>query len=101
MRAGEQTLPALLNMNAFRILCQDLNLELGDLDTLASRNALEFVPQVMWAGVRNWALYKDKPAPQMSFERFAALLLADPEAIPDYAETIGEAMGLADPEPGK
>lgn len=95
VKAGEYTLEALLNMNAFRILCQDQQMELADLDELATRNALEFVPSVLWAGVKNAAAYHGKSLPEgLGFDRFAALLLADPDAITKYAEAIGDSMGL-------
>ena len=57
MKAGEYTLDALLNMNAMRILCQDHDMDLADLDVMATRNALEFVPAVLWAGVKNVQLH--------------------------------------------
>ena len=104
MKAGEYCMPALLNMNAMRILCQDQEMDLADLDELATRNALEFVPAVLWAGVRNAAAYHGHDVPEgLSFDRFAALLLADPEAITKYAEAISESMGFGgdDGDPGK
>lgn len=95
VKAGEYTLEALLNMNAMRILCQDQDMDLADLDALATKNALEFVPAVLWAGIKNAAAYHGKDMPTaLSFDRFAALLLADAEAITRYAEAISESMGL-------
>ena len=97
MKAGEYTLDALLNMNAMRILCQDQDMDLADLDVLATRNALEFVPAVLWAGVKNAAAYHGKEVPSaLSFDRFAALLLADQDAITRYAEAISESMGFGE-----
>jgi len=95
VKAGEHTLEALLNMNAMRILCQDQDMTLADLDVMASSNALEFVPAVLWAGIKNAAAYHGKDmSHELSFERFAALLLADPDAITNYAEAISESMGF-------
>ena len=95
VKAGEYTLDALLNMNAMRILCQDHDMDLADLDVMATRNALEFVPAVLWAGVKNAAAYHGKDMPDaLSFDRFAALLLADGDAITHYAEAISESMGF-------
>ena len=99
VKAGDFKLSALLNMNCFRILCQDHNMELADLDELASRNALEFVPAVLWAGVKNHAAYHGKALPEgLGFERFAALLLADADAITSYAEAISDSMGFGGEE---
>jgi hypothetical protein len=95
VQAGDFSLDALLNMNAFRILCQDQDMELADLDQLAGRNALEFVPAVLWAGIKNSAAYHGQDLPEgLGFERFAALLLADPDAITTYADAISDSMGL-------
>jgi hypothetical protein len=95
VKVGEYSLEALLNMNCFRILCQDHEMELADLDQMAESNALEFVPAVLWAGVKNAAAYHGKDLPgELHFERFAALLLADPNAITDYASAISESMGF-------
>ena len=95
VKAGEYTLEALLNMNAMRILCQDQDMDLADLDGMATRNALEFVPAVLWSGIKNAAAYHGKYMPDgLSFDRFAALLLADAQAITHYAEAISESMGF-------
>ena len=100
--AGDFKLPALLNMNCFRILCQDHDMELAGLDELATRNALEFVPAVLWAGVKNSAAYHGKDLPEgLGFERFAALLLADADAITHYAEAISESMGFGGEDEGQ
>lgn len=97
MKAGDYTLDALLNMNCFRILCQDHDMELADLDELATSNALEFVPAVLWAGVKNAAAYHGKTIPEgLHFERFAALLLADQDAITNYANAISESIGFGE-----
>ena len=99
VKAGAMTLNALLNMNCFRILCQDQEMELADLDHFATSNALEFVPAVLWAGVKNAAVYHGKDLPKgLGFDRFAALVLADPNAITAYAAQISEALGFNDPE---
>lgn len=72
-------------------------MELADLDEMATRNALEFVPAVLWAGVKNAAAYHGNDLPEgMTFERFAAQLLADPNAITDYATIISDSMGFGD-----
>jgi hypothetical protein len=95
VQAGEYNLDALLNMNCFRILCQDQNMELAELDELANANALEFVPAVLWAGIKNAAIFHGKDMPEgLGFERFAALLLADPDAITHYANAISDSMGF-------
>lgn len=95
VKAGEHTLSALLNMNAMRILCQDHDMDLAELDDLATSNALEFVPAVLWAGVKNAAAYHGNTVPEgLHFERFAALLLADADAITHYATAISESMGF-------
>ena len=104
VKAGNLSLHALLNMNAFRLMCQDMDMELKDLDALATSNALDFVPGVLWAGVRNWCLYHDKAMPEgLTFDRFAALILADGDALTRYAEDIGDALGFgtAGEEAGK
>lgn len=99
MKAGDLSLDALLNMNCFRILCQDQGMDLADLDHFATSNALEFVPAVLWAGVKNAAVYHGKDLPKgLGFDRFAALVLADPNAITAYAAQISEALGFNDPE---
>ena len=99
MKAGDMSLDALLNMNCFRILCQDQGMDLADLDHFATSNALEFVPAVLWAGVKNAAVYHGKDLPKgLGFDRFAALVLADPNAITAYAAQISEALGFNDPE---
>jgi hypothetical protein len=96
VKAGEYTLDALLNMNAMRILCQDQEMDLADLDVMATRNALEFVPAVLWAGIKNAAAFHGKEMPEaLSFDRFAALLLADADAVTKYAEAISESMGFS------
>jgi len=99
VKAGDMSLDALLNMNCFRILCQDQGMDLADLDHFATSNALEFVPAVLWAGVKNAAVYHGKDLPKgLGFDRFAALVLADPNAITAYAAQISEALGFNDPE---
>ena len=99
VKAGDLSLDALLNMNCFRILCQDQGMDLADLDHFATSNALEFVPAVLWAGVKNAAVYHGKDLPKgLGFDRFAALVLADPDAITAYAAQISEALGFNDPE---
>jgi len=99
VKAGDLSLDALLNMNCFRILCQDQGMDLADLDHFATSNALEFVPAVLWAGVKNAAVYHGKDLPKgLGFDRFAALVLADPNAITAYAAQISEALGFNDPE---
>lgn len=95
VQAGPLTLHALLNMNAFRLMCQDMDMELKDLDTLATSNALDFVPGVLWAGVKNWCLYHGEAMPEgLDFDRFAALVLADGDALTRYADDIGTALGF-------
>lgn len=99
VKAGQYKLDALLNMNCFRILCQDHDMELNDLDQMATRNALEFVPAVLWAGIKNAAAFHGKDVPEgLGFERFAALLLSDPDAITHYAEAISDSMGFGGDE---
>jgi len=74
-------------------------MDLADLDHFATSNALEFVPAVLWAGVKNAAVYHGKDLPKgLGFDRFAALVLADPNAITAYAAQISEALGFNDPE---
>lgn len=77
-------------------------MELADLDQMATSNALEFVPAVLWAGVKNAAAYHGKDLPvNLHFERFAALLLADPDAITTYANAISTSMGFGLEEAGE
>ena len=55
VQIGDDTHDVLLNMNAFRLMCQARDMELAALDEFVNANPLEFVPTVVFWGMMNAA----------------------------------------------
>lgn len=94
MDVGDESFDVLLNMNAFRLMCQDKGFELAELDEFVKRNALDFIPTMVYWGVMNAADLNGQPRPDVSFDRIAAVVLADMERFQELSEAIG--MSLSD-----
>lgn len=98
---GEDQFEVLLNMNAFRLLCQDRDFELTDLDTFVSKSPLDFVPAVVFWGMMNAADLKGDPRPDISFDRVAAIVCGDMEQFAKLSTVIGTALGVEIDPDGK
>ena len=93
IKVGKQTLDVLLNMNACRLMCQDKGMELSDLDNFVAKNALDFVPTMVFWGVMNAADFAGKERPDVSFDRLAAVVCADMEQFSELSEAVGTSLG--------
>ena len=89
----ESTFDVLLNMNAFRLLCQDRNMELAELDDFVNANPLDFVPSVVYWGVMNAADFNGIDRPEIPFNRLAAVVCGDMEQFTNLSEAIGASLG--------
>jgi len=90
---GDETIDVLLNMNAFRLMCQDRDMELSELDEFVNANPLEFVPCVVFWGVMNAADFKGEPRPEIPFNRLAAVVCGDMDQFTHLSEAIGSSLG--------
>ena len=90
---GDETIDVLLNMNAFRLMCQDRDMELSELDECGNANPLEFVPCVVFWGVMNAADFKGEPRPEIPFNRLAAVVCGDMDQFTNLSEAIGSSLG--------
>lgn len=97
---GDNTFDVLLNMNAFRLLCQDKGMELVELDDFVNANPLDFVPSVVFWGVMNAADFAGTERPELSFNRLAAVVCADMEQFTALSEAIGTSLGTKVGEEG-
>ena len=61
VQIGDDTHDVLLNMNAFRLMCQARDMELAALDEFVNANPLEFVPTVVFWGMMNAADFAGTP----------------------------------------
>ena len=55
---GDDQFEVLLNMNAFRLMCQDRGMELQQMDDFLGKSPLDFVPSIVFWGIMNAADYK-------------------------------------------
>lgn len=90
---GDDTFDVLLNMNAFRLMCQDRDMELSELDEFVNANPLEFVPSVVYWGVMNAADFAGIDRPEIPFNRLAAVVCGDMEQFTNLSEAIGASLG--------
>jgi len=90
---GDNTFDVLLNMNAFRLLCQDRKIELAELDQFVNSSPLEFVPTVVFWGIMNAADFKGASRPEISFDHLAAVVCADLDQFNELSEVIGSSIG--------
>ena len=95
VRIGDETHDVLLNMNAFRLMCQARDMELAALDEFVNANPLEFVPTVVFWGMMNAADFAGTPRPDISFDRLAAVVCADMEQFTQLSDAIGTSLGTA------
>ena len=93
VRIGDDTHDVLLNMNAFRLMCQARDMELAALDDFVNANPLEFVPCVVFWGMMNAADYAGTARPDISFDRLAAVVCADMQQFTALSEVIGQSLG--------
>lgn len=91
---GDDTFDVLLNMNAFRLLCQDRDMELTDLDDFVTKSPLEFVPTMVFWGVMNAADLAGVARPDIAFDRLAAVVCADVDQFAELSTTIGASLGI-------
>ena len=89
---GDQSFDVLLNMNAFRLMCQDKGFELHELDEFVKKNALDFIPTMVYWGVMNAADLKGEDRPDVTFDRLAAVVLADMDRFQELSEAIGTSL---------
>ena len=90
---GDQSFDVLLNMNAFRLMCQDKGFELSELDEFVSKNPLDFIPTMVYWGVMNAADFKGEPRPEIPFNRLAAVVCGDMDQFTNLSEAIGSSLG--------
>jgi hypothetical protein len=90
---GGESIDVVLNMNAFRLMCQDRDMELSELDAFVNANPLEFVPCVVFWGVMNAADLKGEPRPDIAFNRLAAVVCGDMDQFTHLSEAIGSSLG--------
>ena len=89
---GDQSFDVLLNMNAFRLMCQDKGFELHELDEFVKKNALDFIPTMVYWGVMNAADLNGRERPDVTFDRIAAVVLADMDKFQELSEAIGASV---------
>ena len=95
VQIGDDTHDVLLNMNAFRLMCQARDMQLAALDEFVNANPLEFVPTVVFWGMMNAADFAGTPRPDLSFDRLAAVVCADMEQFTQLSDAIGTSLGAA------
>ena len=96
VQIGDDSFDCLLNMNAFRLLCQARDMELAELDEFVNGNPLEFVPSVVFWGLMNAADFAGITRPDISFDRVAAVVCADLDQFTALSEAIATSLGVTE-----
>lgn len=89
---GEQTLPCILSMNAFRLLTQDHGIKLEEIDSFIESDPMTGLAALAHVGCKNAAALRGQKL-KMSFDQFAAILLDDVDSLTAISEAFTAAMG--------
>lgn len=98
---GDDQFEVLLNMNAFRLMCQDRGMELQQMDDFLGKSPLDFVPSIVFWGIMNAADYKGDARPDITFDRLAAVVCADMDQFTQLSGAIGSSLGIEVNDDGK
>ena len=81
--------PALINMNAFRLLTEKEGISLAKFDKEVQDNPLGFIPRVLYWGAVNYLQRGGKTIKGLpSFDVWAAFICEDSETFAAYAEKV-------------
>jgi len=83
---------ALINTNALRMACESLGVELGEFLESFEQKAVEVIPHLLFAGVRNWQILHREDQID-DFNHFAALV--GTMDFTEVVEQIGDALILS------
>tara|TARA_R110000787_G_scaffold51190_1_gene121504 strand:- start:910 stop:1332 length:423 start_codon:yes stop_codon:yes gene_type:complete len=83
---------ALINTNALRMACKSLGVELGEFLESFEQKAVEVIPHLLFAGVRNYQLLNREDQID-DFDHFACLV--GTMDFVDVVEQIGDALILS------
>ena len=82
-----------LNMNAFRLMCDDCFIELADIDSYMSKKPLTAIPKMIFWGVMNDADWRGETRPELNFDHFAAHIVSDADTFEKMTNAVVAAMG--------
>lgn len=91
---------ALFNINAFRLACTFLKIELHEMNEQLSTKILDVLPAIAYYAIENHRHLNGKPllTSEVSFEQFAAMLYAEDGALKLVSDTMTLAMDLSELE---
>jgi len=84
---------ARLNMNAFRLMCNDCSIQLAEIDKFMAEQPLTAIPKMIFWAVMNEADWLGVKRPKLEFDHFAAHIVSDPETFERYTNAVVSAMG--------
>ena len=90
-------IPALVNMNAFRLLSERYGIPLAEIDTQLSDDPLNTVPKIVFCGMLNHAQRHGKPESSLpEFTQLCAFICEDEKT---FTQITNEVVATMAPEP--
>lgn len=100
VKVNNTTIPALVNMNAFRLLSERYDIPLAEIDTQLSDDPLNTVPKIVFCGMLNHAQRHGKPESSLpDFNQLCAFICEDENTFTQITNEVVDTMA-PDPKSG-
>lgn len=100
VKVGDKSFDATVNMNALRLYCEAEQITLAEFEKIAAEQPLDFVPKILFHGVRSNAHFNGKPEPEINYNQFAAHICQDAAEFQRLTEVVGNALNSNDETEG-
>jgi len=91
IQVGKKKYQCHLSMNAFRLMCEEKNISLGEMQELLQSRPLNAVPQVLYQGLYTHCHFHNKSTEGLpSYEYFAARILDNQDDLEKYTGYIAK-----------
>ena len=107
VKINKATVPALINMNAFRLLSDRFDITLAGIDTALSDDPLNTIPKIVFCGMLNHAQRVGTPESSLpKFDQICAFVCEDEKTFTQITNDVlrtlepdPEALGNGEPAP--
>ena len=101
VKVNTANIPALVNMNAFRLLSDRFNITLADLDTHLNDDPLNTVPKIVFCGMLNHCQRAGNPETSLpTFEQICAFVCEDENTFTQITNDVLATLTPDDEKPG-